>query len=79
MLHDFHIAYGAGTGKSVTGAHIAYALVMKLRLERAKETKFSECEESESTRSCVMYCGPSQQSVNVVLGKLLQLIHYTDF
>ena len=53
----------------MTGAHIAYALAMKLRLERAKERKFSECEESESTRSCVMYCGPSQQSVNVVLGK----------
>ena len=53
----------------MTGAHIAYALAMKLRLERAKEKKFSECEVSESARPCVMYFGPSQQSVNVVLGK----------
>ena len=50
----------------MTGAHIAYALAMKLRLERAKEMKFSEC---DGTRPCVMYCGSSQQSVNVVLGK----------
>ena len=53
----------------MTGAHIAYAVAMKLRLERAKEKTFSECEESKSARPCVMYFGPSQQSVNVVLGK----------
>ena len=47
----------AGTGKSVTGAHIAYALAMRLSKEKM------------STSKCVMYCGPSQQSVNVVLGK----------
>ena len=47
----------AGTGKSVTGAHIAYALAMRLSKEK------------KSTNKCVMYCGPSQQSVNFVLGK----------
>ena len=50
----------SGTGKSVTGAHIAYALAMRLR----KETS-----DKSSHNKCVMYCGPSQQSVNVVLGK----------
>ena len=48
-----------GTGKSVTGAHIAYALAMRLSKEK------------NSTGKCVMYCGPSQQSVNVVLGKIV--------
>ncbi len=53
-----------GTGKSVTGAHIAYALAMKLVKEVGKVRR------EDGERTCVMYCGPSQQSVNVVLGKL---------
>ena len=44
----------------MTGAHIAYALAMKL----CKETPPRQAE-----NMCVMYCGPSQQSVNVILGK----------
>ena len=50
-----------GTGKSVTGAHIAYALAMRLCAEHSP---------AEDDKQCVMYCGPTQQSVNVVLGKL---------
>ena len=50
----------AGTGKSVTGAHIAYALAMRLCKEKSP---------GKGVTACVMYCGPSQQSVNVVLGK----------
>ena len=47
----------------MTGAHIAYALAMRL----CKEQSFQE-----GNKKCVMYCGPSQQSVNVVLGKSLK-------
>ena len=43
----------------MTGVHIAYAPAMKLRKEKS---------ESVAENNCVMYCGPSQQSVNVVLG-----------
>ncbi len=57
-----------GTGKSVTGAHIAYALAMKLVKEVGKVRR----KDGERT-TCVMYCGPSQQSVNVVLGKTIYL------
>lgn len=53
----------------MTGAHIAYALAMKLRLETATQAQSSQHEDPEEPRPCVMYCGPSQQSVNVVLGK----------
>lgn len=63
MLHD--VCY-AGTGKSVTGAHVAYALAMKLKKEVQPRRTSSR---SQPPRPCVMYCGPSQQSVNVVLGK----------
>ena len=54
-----------GTGKSVTGAHIAFALAMRLK---------KEISAGETGNKCVMYCGPSQQSVNVVLG---MCINYT--
>lgn len=52
----------------MTGAHIAYALAMRLRKERM--AKKADC------RACVMYCGPSQQSVNVVMGK--KIIHQNN-
>ena len=44
----------------MTGAHIAYALAMRLCKEKSPD---------KDDTACVMYCGPSQQSVNVVLGK----------
>ena len=53
----------------MTGAHLAYALAMKLRRQRGKELCKAMAEEDEDIQPCVMYCGPSQQSVNVVLGE----------
>ena len=53
-----------GTGKSVTGAHIAYALAMKLKIDTARRRRGTN-----EPSPCVMYCGPSQQSVNVVLSE----------
>ena len=44
-----------GTGKSETGAHIVYTFAMANR--------------QLSPRKCVLYCGPSNKSVDVVLGK----------
>ena len=43
-----------GTGKSETGVHIAYTFAMANR--------------QLSPRRCVLYCGPSNKSVDVVLG-----------
>lgn len=51
----------------MTGAHIAYALAMKLREELQVRQRRNK-DKGEKT-PCVMYCGPSQQSVSVVLGK----------
>ena len=50
-----------GTGKSETGAHIAYTFAMANRYL--------------SPRKCVLYCGPSNKSVDVVLGKISSIIH----
>ena len=65
QLHIILMHLYAGTGKSVTGAHIAYALAMKLREELQKRQGRKDRKEKTP---CVMYCGPSQQSVSVVLG-----------
>ena len=46
-----------GTGKSETGAHLAYAF--------ARQNKVAVT----SSKQCVLYCGPSNKAVNVVLGK----------
>lgn len=48
-----------GTGKSETGAHIAYTLVMSNRIRRLD--------------GCVLYCAPSNKAVDVVLSKFCKL------
>ena len=63
-----------GTGKTVTGAHLAYVLANKLRKDQlsSKSPQLSAATGSvsvEELRPCVMYCGPSNQAVNVVLSK----------
>ena len=55
----------AGTGKSVTGAHLAYAFALWNRQRRVKNP--------EERVPCVVYCGPSNKSVEVVLSKLNKL------
>ena len=56
-----------GTGKSVTGAHIAYAFAMLNRQRREKQS-YSDGEESPPL-SCVLYCGPSNVAVDVIVSK----------
>ena len=49
-----------GTGKSVTGAHLAYGFVYHNR-SKPLATR-------DGRIKCVMVCGPSNKSVDVVLG-----------
>ena len=46
----------SGTGKSETGAHIAYALAMSNRIK--------------NNNGCVLYSAPTNKAVDVVLSKL---------
>lgn len=50
-----------GTGKSVTGAHLAYIF--------SKENKALQSKRKALHASCVLYCGPSNKAVDVVHGK----------
>ena len=54
-----------GTGKSETGAHIAYVFALLNR----QLNQQSHRESGQSHRQCVLYCGPSNKAVDVVLGK----------
>ena len=61
-----------GTGKSVTGSHLAYAFIT------SNSAVTTNSEPDERIR-CVMYCGPSNKSVDVVLGKsALHVCHLTE-
>ena len=44
-----------GTGKSVTGAHLAYI--------------FARLNSCKGNNQCVLYCGPSNKAVDVVHGE----------
>lgn len=85
------LLYYAGTGKSITGAHIAYTFVLWNRKKAAQECSTTDGSEvkddterddhnskAEETTTdgdasglpplqCVLYCGPSNVSVDVVL------------
>lgn len=51
-----------GTGKSETGAHLAYIFAMTNRKLKADK--------------CVLYCGPSNKAVDVVLGRYEQQLYH---
>ena len=77
FIECFMMCY-AGTGKSVTGAHMAYALAMKLKKEVQASRTSSRSRPPANPKPCVMYCGPSQQSVNVVLGKFYEIFFFAS-
>ena len=62
----------AGTGKSITGAHLAYAFALKNRINPVvSDVKLPTGNPGEVylVRKPVMYCGPSNKAVDRVLGK----------
>ncbi|NWX39265.1 HELZ2 Helicase, partial [Steatornis caripensis] len=62
-----------GTGKTVVGTHIVYWF-HKLNEEGVeKEQTVSLEEEKPKGRKCILYCGPSNKSVDVVAEMLLKM------
>ena len=59
LSQQFSSWLSIGTGKSVTGAHLAYVLA-KLNCRSRKG----------DVKGCVVYCGPSNKAVDVVHGQL---------
>ncbi|NXA78414.1 HELZ2 Helicase, partial [Thryothorus ludovicianus] len=62
-----------GTGKTVVGTHIVYWF-HKLNEESVEKDKTPWLEEEkDKKRKCILYCGPSNKSVDVVAEMLLKL------
>ncbi|NXF32029.1 HELZ2 Helicase, partial [Nyctibius bracteatus] len=62
-----------GTGKTIVGTHVVYWF-HKLNEESAEpEPKPSSKEEKPKGRKCILYCGPSNKSVDVVAAMLLTM------
>ncbi|NXL67127.1 HELZ2 Helicase, partial [Chordeiles acutipennis] len=62
-----------GTGKTVVGVHIVYWF-HKLNQESVEKRQTESSEEEEPKgRKCILYCGPSNKSVDVVAEMLLKM------
>ncbi|XP_058847096.1 helicase with zinc finger domain 2-like isoform X1 [Acipenser ruthenus] len=73
LKNSFTLIQGPpGTGKTVVGVHIVYWFhKMNLEANNSKKTrKTNEAEETKKT--CILYCGPSNKSVDVVAEYLLK-------
>ncbi|KFO93891.1 Helicase with zinc finger domain 2, partial [Buceros rhinoceros silvestris] len=64
-----------GTGKTVVGTHIVYWFHQLNEEMAMKEQKLppEEDEEKPMGQRCILYCGPSNKSVDVVAGMLLTM------
>ncbi|XP_051488687.1 helicase with zinc finger domain 2 [Apus apus] len=61
-----------GTGKTVVGTHIVYWF-HELNERNEGQTPPLKSEDKEDKRKCILYCGPSHKSVDVVAGMLLKM------
>ncbi|NXS33148.1 HELZ2 Helicase, partial [Pomatostomus ruficeps] len=61
-----------GTGKTIVGTHIVYWF-HKLNEESVDWDKTPFLEEEKQMRKCILYCGPSNKSVDVVAEMLLNM------
>ena len=78
MLFLFYHFIYSGTGKTITGVHIACWFAERNKRLKSykvweKDTGETEIEGAYKAPSQVIYCGPSNKSVDVVTGKLCLL------
>ncbi|XP_066558925.1 3'-5' exoribonuclease HELZ2 isoform X2 [Amia ocellicauda] len=60
-----------GTGKTVVGVHIVYWFFSQNKNMRSTK-KSKECDGMPMKKDCILYCGPSNKSVDVVAEYLLR-------
>ncbi|XP_062853232.1 3'-5' exoribonuclease HELZ2-like [Trichomycterus rosablanca] len=72
LNNDFTLIQGPpGTGKTVVGVHIVYWFFQ----ENQKLSPLDKSVEKGPKKRCILYCGPSNKSVDVVAGQLLKIEH----
>ncbi len=75
-----HHFSSTGTGKTVVGIHIVYQFFMKNKdfLASSKFSKSSKStpDEKPSKKPAILFCGPSNKSVDIVAGELRLVVFY---
>ncbi|XP_036427088.1 helicase with zinc finger domain 2 [Colossoma macropomum] len=70
LSNEFTLIQGPpGTGKTVVGVHIVYWFFQ----ENQNLPHLQRVENEDPKKRCILYCGPSNKSVDVVAGQLLKL------
>ncbi|KAL7891674.1 hypothetical protein AOLI_G00011500 [Acnodon oligacanthus] len=70
LSNEFTLIQGPpGTGKTVVGVHIVYWFFQ----ENQKLPHLQRVKNEDAKKQCILYCGPSNKSVDVVAGQLLKL------
>ncbi|KAI4884900.1 hypothetical protein NFI96_031685, partial [Prochilodus magdalenae] len=70
LNNEFTLIQGPpGTGKTVVGVHIVYWFFQ----ENQKRPNLQRVKNEDKRKRCILYCGPSNKSVDVVAGQLLKL------
>ncbi|KAI4884904.1 hypothetical protein NFI96_031682, partial [Prochilodus magdalenae] len=70
LNNEFTLIQGPpGTGKTVVGVHIVYWFFQ----ENQKHPNLQKVKNEDTRKRCILYCGPSNKSVDVVAGQLLKL------
>jgi len=62
-----------GTGKTVTGVHIAYWFVKRNMRHDDHDIVVPDSDDQPEGPPQVIYCGPSNKSVDVVVSKCLKI------
>ncbi|KAK9971413.1 hypothetical protein ABG768_024780 [Culter alburnus] len=75
MMKPFTVIQGPpGTGKTVVGIHIVYQFFMKNKdFLASSESSKSTPDEKPPKKPAILYCGPSNKSVDIVAEQLLKL------
>lgn len=69
LIHVNLFYFLTGTGKTVVGVHIVYWFFK----ENQKLPRLDKSVEKGPKKRCILYCGPSNKSVDVVAGMLFTL------
>ncbi|KAL6468541.1 hypothetical protein MHYP_G00220650 [Metynnis hypsauchen] len=75
LQNSFTVIQGPpGTGKTVVGVHITYQFYMKNKASEAEQIKQDSCsDQKKEKKRGILYCGPSNKSVDIVAEQLMKL------
>ncbi|XP_076844668.1 3'-5' exoribonuclease HELZ2 [Brachyhypopomus gauderio] len=71
LKNPFTVIQGPpGTGKTVVGVHITYHFYLKNKMMEAEHLKCTTSADEKKKKHAILYCGPSNKSVDIVAEQL---------